>query len=229
MAPMDPVERQRILRHRHKRERQALIFGTLIAGLAVTAFVAAAIYSGTIPAPFARGFSTAPPPAGSDSPVPCPATGSLPVTYSAVTVTVMNGTKRPGLAATGAAELSGRGFTVAATGNYTGAVEGSARIVFGVSGLAAAYTVAAQFDKPELVLDARQEPTVDVVLGAQYTALLATTAVTLAPDVPLVGVAGCVPVDEITPAPVPTPTPSTPAAAPAAAGVAVPDASGTAR
>ena len=53
MATRDPA-RQRILRHRHKRERQALIFGGLIAGLAVAAFIASAIFTGTITPPFAN-------------------------------------------------------------------------------------------------------------------------------------------------------------------------------
>jgi len=186
-------------------ERQAVIFGGLIAGLAVTAFGAAAIYSGAVPAPLARGFSTDAPPKSSEVAAPCPAAGSLPVVYTSIQLTVLNGTTRSGLAGTAAAELTARGFTVASTGNYPTPVLQTARIMFGHDGLAAAYTVAAQFDKPVLALDAREGAGVDVAVGSLFTTLVATDKILLTPGAPLVGYAGCLPIDKITPAPEPTP------------------------
>jgi LytR cell envelope-related transcriptional attenuator len=203
MTTRDPA-RQRILRHRHKRERQAVIFGGLIAGLAVSAFLAAAIYSGTITPPFARGFSSDAPKVAIDSPVPCPPKDTKPLAYKDVQVNVLNATKTSGLAGATATNLTARGFTVLGTGNYPTAVPDSARIMFGANGLVAAYTVAAQFDKPSLVLDARTDATVDIAVGDLFTSLLAPDKVTVSPDAPLQAYAGCVPIASITPAPAPT-------------------------
>lgn len=209
MNVTDPVARQRALRRRHKHERQAVVFGALIATLAVVALVSSAIYTGTLEAPFARGFSTEAPQISSDAPAPCPPDGALPVAYANVQLNVLNGTKTAGLAGTSSAELTTRGFTVLSTGNYAKPVPQTARIMFGATGLAAAYTVAAQFDKPLLVLDTREDATVDVAVGALYVSLVATDKVALAPDVPLTPYAGCVAIGKITPVPGPTATAET--------------------
>lgn len=204
MKLTDPVARQRALRRRHKHERQAVIFGGLIAGLAVVALFSSAVYTGSIPGPFNRGFSTEAPQISSDAPAPCPPEGALPVPYGSIQLNVLNGTKTAGLAGTSASDLTTRGFAVLSTGNYATPVPQTARIMFGANGLAAAYTVAAQFDKPLLVLDTREDGTVDVAVGAQYVSLVATDKLTLAPDAPLTPYAGCVSISKITPVPAPT-------------------------
>ncbi len=56
-APPDR-DRERVLRRRHRRERQAVVFGLLIAALAVGALGAIAIFTGGIEAPFSRPFTT---------------------------------------------------------------------------------------------------------------------------------------------------------------------------
>ncbi len=203
MTTRDPA-RQRILRHRHKRERQALIFGGLIAGLAVAAFIASAIFTGTINPPFARGFSSDAPKVATDAPVPCPPKGAKPMAYKDVQVNVLNATKTAGLAGATATNLTARGFTVLGTGNYPSTVPDSVRIMFGANGLVAAYTVSAQFDKPSLVLDARTDATVDIAVGDLFTSLLAPDKVTVTPGSPLAAYAGCVPIASITPAPAPS-------------------------
>jgi hypothetical protein len=46
----DP-DRARTLRRRHMHERQAVIFGVLLAGLALAGLGAAAVYTGTLAVP----------------------------------------------------------------------------------------------------------------------------------------------------------------------------------
>lgn len=206
---MSDLDRARALRRRHMHERQAVIFGVLLAGLAVAGLGATAVYTGNVSLPFvARGFSTAPPPPVPD-PDPCPPAGALPLAYNQVTVTVLNSTSRVGLAGGAAAELTQRGFVVAGSGNTQPAFDGVARISFGVAGAAAAYTLAAQLEGEDLHLVAREDPSVDMTLGTQFAELTPADQVVLDPSVPLVAPEGCVPLDQ---AAVETPTPETPAA-----------------
>lgn len=204
MATRDP----QALRRRHRRERQAVVFGSMIATMAVAALGATAVYTGVIDPPFAREFTTlAPDDGGGAGAAPCPPEGSLPTTYGEVQVQVLNGAGRAGLAADVSEQLGARGFTVLGTGNYPGSYTGIAEIRFGEAGLRAAYTLAAQLDGAALLIDARAEPTVDLVLGAGYTALLDPASVPLVPDQPLVGVEGCLPLSEALEQAPPGPTP----------------------
>jgi hypothetical protein len=204
---MSEPDRQRTLRRRHKHERQAVIFGVLLAVLAAAGLLSAAIMSGTIDAPFARGFTQpkhTPTKAGAQ--FPCPAPDLLPVAYAKVTVNVLNSTDRAGLAATVGAELTARGFVVRATDNSPLAVPGTARIIFGTQGIAAGYTLAAQVDSPQLVWDPRADATVDLVVGDAYQSLLEPTAVVLDPAAPLTARPGCVPLAKIVKTAAPTAT-----------------------
>ncbi|RYV51700.1 LytR C-terminal domain-containing protein [Pengzhenrongella frigida] len=203
--PQGP-ERARVLRRRHRHERQAALFGVLITTLIVVALGAFAIFTDAIPAPFARGFTTAAPEAGAltEAP-PCPPEGTLPVAYQDVQVNVLNATRRAGLATETANALTSRGFMVLTTGNSTTAPSGAAQINFGATGLGAAYTLAAQIEGATLVLDARVDATVDLIVGAEFAALLDPTTIVLDPAVALTGVEGCVPLADAVPAPAPVP------------------------
>ncbi|MGV8966557.1 MAG: LytR C-terminal domain-containing protein [Cellulomonas sp.] len=195
-APQGP-ERAQLLRRRHRHERQAALFGVLIAGLAVAALGAFAVFTDAIPAPFARGFTTASPDVGlTAAPPPCPPEGTLPVAYQSIPVNVLNATRRSGLATDTAAALATRGFTIQSTGNSTTSMTGVARIGFGAAGVGAAYTLAAQIDGATLVLDARTDSSVDLVIGAEFSTLLDPATITLDPAVALVGAATCVPLAE---------------------------------
>lgn len=202
---MSDPDRQRTLRRRHKHERQAVIFGVLLAALAAAGLGSAAIYSGTIDAPFARGFTEPEgPPTQAGPKFPCPAADALPVAYSSIAVSVFNSTDRAGLAATAGAELTARGFVVEETGNSNRTVTGTALIIFGTPGIAAAYTLAAHVDSPLLMLDGRSDATVDLIVGEQYEALLDAATVVLDPALPLAARPGCLPLDEIVVTPEPT-------------------------
>lgn len=208
-------------RRRHTRERQAVVFGVLLGGLAIAAFGAAAVYTGNLNVPFLDRDFTSPAPTGlaaEDS--PCPPEGATPVPYGQVSVSVFNSTSRSGLAGDTANALAARGFVIAGQGNagaagYT-AYADTALIQFGTQGVAAAYTVAAQFDSPQLVLDDREDASVDVVVGAAYNTLVAAADVVLVADQPFAVPAGCVALDSVTAIARPTPPPATDAATEAA-------------
>ncbi len=195
-------------------ERQAVIFGVLLAVLALAGLGAAAVFTGSLNLPvFAREFASEPSPTASQDPYPCPPAGQLPVPYAQVTVKVYNATNRVGLAGATAAALKDRGFVIGATENFSVTYDGIARIVFGTAGVAQAYTLAAQMDGAVLFLDPRADPSVDLVLGGQFPELKPVEAVVLDPAAPLVAPPGCTPFDQVVAptapaAPAPTDTPA---------------------
>lgn len=207
MTTPDDVRDARALRRRHKHERQAVIFGVLIAFLAVTGLAAVAVYTGTIDPPFDRGFSTKDVKQDEVLAQPCLPEGTPPVPYSNVSVNVLNATDRSGLASTAAASLGERGFVVASTGNTKVAVEGI-RISFGTAGLASAYTLAAHFEGADLYYDTREDASVDVSLGSSFEALREVEAVQLDPTIPMTSREGCMAIEQITPQAIPTAEPS---------------------
>jgi len=206
-------DRGRALRRRHMHERQAVIFGVLLAGLAVAGLGAAAVYTGSLDVPLmGRGFSTASPtPTNAGAAGPCPPVGAVPVPYDQITVNVYNATTRVRLAAATAEALSERGFHVGTTQNGQ-PYSGVAQIAFGTAGVAQAYTLAAQLDGAVMLLVAKDpaDPSVDLSLGSDFAALKAPDTVVLDPAVPFTPPPGCTPLSEATPV-----APSTPTAAPA--------------
>ncbi|GGC07741.1 LytR C-terminal domain-containing protein [Cellulomonas carbonis] len=205
MTARDP----QALRRRHRRERQAVVFGSMLAAMAVAALGATAVYTGVIDPPFAREFTTLRPEAEGAGAAPCPPEGAVPTTYGEVQVQVLNGAGRAGLAADVGDQLAARGFTVLSADNFPGDYPGIALVRFGETGLRAGYTLAAQIDGAALLIDTRTEPTVDLVLGGAYSTLVEPAAVPLAPGEPLVGVEGCVPLDEALQVAPPGPAPAT--------------------
>ncbi|WP_129337665.1 LytR C-terminal domain-containing protein [Cellulomonas endophytica] len=208
-APAPAPDRARQLRRRHRHERQAVVFGVLLAVLAVAGLGSAAVYTGALSMSFLdRPFSTpSAAPTEAAAAVACPPQGALPVPYGQIQVNVYNGTGRAGLAAATAAELAGRGFAVASTGN-SDSYAGTARVTAGASGVAAAYTLAAQVQDAVVVLDARADATVDLALGGAFGALVDPAAITLVADQPLVGPEGCVPLEEVLAGAAPTTPPA---------------------
>lgn len=202
---MSDADRARALRRRHMHERQAVIFGVLLAVLAVVGLGAAAIYTGSLSLPFVeQDFQAKPSPTATSRPFPCPPTGALPVAYGDITVNVYNSTTQAGLAATTMKAFTDRGFVAGETGNQP-PFDGTTQVSFGPTGIAAAYTVAAHLTDPMLVLDGRPNATVDVTIGAAFTDLVASDAVTLDPETPLEGLKGCTPYTAAS-APATTPT-----------------------
>jgi LytR cell envelope-related transcriptional attenuator len=133
---MNDADRNRQLRRRHMHERQAVIFGVLLAGMALVGLSAAAVWTGNLDLPgLDRAIATEPSPSATTNSFPCPPVGALPVPYAAVTVNVNNGTDRAGLAGATAAAFRERGFVVGTTTNVTG-YDGVALITSGITGVA---------------------------------------------------------------------------------------------
>lgn len=183
------------------------MFGLLIAVLVVSGLGAVAIYSGAIPAPFDRGFST--PDVGDEfagTKVPCLPEGTMPVPYTSVSVRVLNASGRQGLAGAITEELDQRDFKVTAPANTTR--DERTQIRFGALGMPAAYTLAAHFESPVLLLDDRADGNVDLFIGEDFENLVDDELVGIDPLAPLPNPEGCVPIDQVTPLKGPTPAPT---------------------
>jgi hypothetical protein len=92
-----------------------------------------------------------------------------------VTVNVYNATDRNGLAAKTAAEVRKRGFKVSTVSNdpLDRNVTSAAEVRYGTKGAASSKLVLALVKGSKAVKDKRTDATVDLVLGARFTALAA--------------------------------------------------------
>lgn len=191
----DDLKRRKAVR-RHRRERQTVVFGIALIGLAAVGFAAAVVYQGEAEGPFAAEFHT---PVGefeSDVSLACPAPGSNPLPYEEVVVRVSNGTQVSGLAGSVGETLEGRGFEVVDTMNWSRAYGDHIQILYGREGLQHAYTLATHFDQVDLVLDSREDITLDLVLGEQFAvdpALREMLSPELDSELPLAARGECLP------------------------------------
>ncbi|MDM7854708.1 LytR C-terminal domain-containing protein [Cellulomonas alba] len=194
---MTDPERARNLRRRRVHERQAVVFGVLLAGIAVIGLGAAAVYTGSVSVPFlSRGFAAEPTATHAVDPYPCPPKGAKPVAYNKIVVNVYNTTDRAGLASATAAEFEERHFKLGKTGNAS-PYSGVAVIVFGRQGIAAGYTVAAQVPDSVLKLDARKGTSVDVLIGDGWDDVAAVDDVDLDPGTAIPTPSTCTPLDQL--------------------------------
>ncbi|WP_291379423.1 LytR C-terminal domain-containing protein [Demequina sp.] len=224
---------------RHRRERQFLVFGLLVGLLATVTVIAYAIYQGRVNSPITYAFVTPPPDFESSIKWPCAPLNegndeNFPMEPSQVTVRVLNGTDKQGLAGSTLEVLMGRGYVPAASGaatNWNRTYSEYARIQFGEEGLRQAYTVAANFPEYVMVLDNREGAVIDIILGELFETnqIRPQYAPELDPGVELSAPVQCLPIDlvprepapRIIPvdplAPIVTPSPSvTPSPPPAA-------------
>jgi hypothetical protein len=202
----DPsYDEARGVRRRRQHERQAVVFGVIIAFLAVAGILALAMYTGSLVGPFQRPFTVVGVSQQEEVPVPClpqvngQPDGALPLPYAEVEVNSLNASESQGVAKAFEDVLVSRGFTVLELG--TMAEEDRLEVSelrFGVNGIVHAYTLAAQFPSIRMVMDKRTGKRVDLLIGEKYDKPLAVEDVP-AVDAPLENVDGCVPADEITP------------------------------
>lgn len=87
----------------------------------------------------------------------------------AVKLRVLNATDHSGLASTAKTQLQAAGFANVTTGNEGEAVEATAEVRFGPAGVGAAYLVMAHVKHAKAVPDDRKDPSVDLILGDDYT------------------------------------------------------------
>lgn len=197
-------DQARVERRRREHERQAVVFGVLIAFLAVCGIFALAVYSGAISSPFNRPFTTVGAAEQKTYPVPClPAVkgqpdGALPTAYSDVQVRLLNASEEIGLALAHETVLADRGFSIISMGNVPVQLQES-EIRFGRKGIVQAYTLAAQFPEIRLVLDDRRDRKVDLLIGEEFEAPLDVEDVEVTADQPLRNAEDCVPSADIEP------------------------------
>ena len=103
--------------------------------------------------------------------VTCPEKGATPAAPGEVTVNVLNGTGRSGLAARVSGDLAERGYRAGKVGN-TSQASGTAIVVYGPSGYLAAASVKAQVADATLQLDDREGTSVDLLLGDGFDDLV---------------------------------------------------------
>lgn len=121
----------------------------------------------------------------------CPEPGAVPLSPAEVTVTVLNGTSRSGLAGGVAEDLAERGYLIEGTGN-TRQATGEATIVHGPDGYLAAQAVKAQVQGSQLRLEEQREgTTVDLLLGKGFTGLGEESAAAAALKQPVETPEGC--------------------------------------
>lgn len=199
---LTPAE-ARALRRRHKHERQAVLFGMIIAALAVVALGALAVYSGAVTLPGQPEFRAVEEKGTRiEQPQVCVPPDTLPVAAGEVSVTVLNGSDRAGLAGSVGELLADRGFLIENTGNDPrGPV--LSLISFGAEGIAQAYTLRAHIPDAQLVLDARTGTSVDLTVATSFTTLAPLETVELDPATALTPVAGCADIATVTPLPAP--------------------------
>lgn len=182
----------RLRRTRRLRATQLAFFSVL-----AVALIAVGVYAvGELREPVEEPGMIAPKEIGPDPvAVECPDEGAVPLPPAEVTVTVLNGTTRRGLAGEVTHELGGRGYETGEPGN-TRSASGPATIVHGPAGYLAAQSVRAQLAtadvEPVLKLDEAKEGTgVDLLLGDGFTVLAPAPAAADALKAPVPVPEGC--------------------------------------
>lgn len=204
LDPTDPRTR----RKRRLQQRQTVIFGSLLAGLAVSGLLSIAVASGTIGGPFQREFTGSEEKHGSGI-VPCAPPDAVGVPYPELDVRIFNGSELSGLA-----RLLGENFTERGiknnTGDFDGEYSGSVLITSGIEGVPHAYTLARLFKDPVINVDARPGTIVDLVLGKNITSMVEQSAVEAIPaDAKLKSLPNCKPAEKLAAATLPPAPPHT--------------------
>ncbi len=178
------------------QQRQTVIFGTLVAALLLVGLLGGAVWSGVIPSPIDIPVNSGEP-APTPEPIapPCPPADTTPVAYADISANVLNGTDEQGLASRTAATLQNRGVEVGNLADGT-PYGGAVQITTGPLGVTAAYTLAGLFNGAQIVLDDREDATVDVLLGEAFEGVLSEGEVTLDPEAPIPAPEGCRPIED---------------------------------
>lgn len=190
MTQTPEAMRARAARRRHLQQRQTVVFGTLVAALLVVGLLGGAMWSGVLPSPVNVPINSG----GAEAPTavvpPCPPADTKPVKYTEISANVLNGTETQGLAARTAKSLREFGIQ---TGHEQNGTEygGVVQLTTGPSGIASAYTLAALFTESQIVLDARDDDTVDVLVGTAYEGLIAADDIELNFKKPIPAPEGC--------------------------------------
>lgn len=186
----DDVRRrdQRLRRTRRLRATQLVIFSVL-----AIVVISIGVYAvGELREPVDDPGVIAPKTFGADAlELSCPEPGALPLPPGEVTVTVLNGTTRSGLAGDVTEQLSERGYQVGDPGN-TRKATGPATVVYGPDGYLSAQAVRVQIQGAQLRLNEKMEGTaVNLLIGDGFTALEEESAAAAALEKPVETPEGC--------------------------------------
>ncbi|AJC70398.1 LytR family transcriptional regulator [Trueperella pyogenes] len=154
------------------QQRQTVVFGSIIAVMAVLLVLGTLTWSGLLPFPFEREFSKAP----DTNAVVCPIDGAGHVDPTTITAKVFNSSNRSGLAGSVATSLSTAGVVVSETANWAGdKFLEPVRIYTSSDGVTSAYTLRAYFPDATVHIDPNiTNQVVEVVLGSGYTEMVAS-------------------------------------------------------
>ncbi|MBT1163025.1 LytR C-terminal domain-containing protein [Bifidobacterium felsineum] len=168
--PQQIDERQ--ARKRYVRRRQTVVFSISGVVLAV-ALVISLLFNfhvgglGLVSTPLAE--------PNFGNPAPCAVKGedgkAKYVTNATIGVRVLNGTSHSQFAAAVSSALGVRGFDMQETGNFSSTNVERTTIYFGKNAINQAYTVAGNFTDATMIMTAREDQLVDVVLGATFNDL----------------------------------------------------------
>lgn len=191
----DEAAKARARRRRHLHERQIVIFGAIIASMAVVGLAAIGVFTGVLPAPFDREF-TLPEETTPTYAAACPPEGATLVPFTEITASVYNATQTSGLAGRTGAQLTDLGVLVTSELNFGAIYEGVVRINAGSEGITAAYTVAALIPGAIVTHDnTRQDATIDVVLGTGFDTVMTPEQAVVTVGDPIAVPADCVPIN----------------------------------
>ncbi|MDR2565088.1 MAG: LytR C-terminal domain-containing protein [Bifidobacteriaceae bacterium] len=193
MAPSTPESRRQ-----HLRWRQATIYSLLVGGLIVVAAWAIGMWTGQLQPMFNDDFKYKPTESPQAQMAPCPVgAGATYPAVTAVTVKVLNGTNKDGLAGNTAQALAAQGFPGPATGNAL-PYEGVARLVAGGEGVNQAYTLLEFFPEGTIItIDRREGTLVDAILGSEFVSLRAPEEIGFDPAATIEPLPSCRQLDEI--------------------------------
>lgn len=189
---------ERVRYRRRLQQRQTVVFGGLAIILSVLMLLSLAWWTGILPFPLDRGFTSSEQEGGREI-VPCIAEGTPAVSLEEITVNVYNGTNRNGLASAVGSELTALGVTVGQEANWRGATPTHPVIIYTSSAaLPQAYTIARVFPEATVLLDTTtQSGVLDLVLGDDFTDIHSEDELAqLEAGQPLSSPENCEPVDQ---------------------------------
>lgn len=194
----EQIKKARAIRRRRVRERQAVVFGVLAAILGLIGLWAVGVYNGALKLPFNTDFSYQQQLVDEVFPTACLVSDTKPVGAKKIKVNVLNASGKNGLAAGVSRELTSRKMKVQETGT-SDTLRATTAIVYGPKGLEEAYTLSAHFTNVALILDdTKDNAVIDLLLGADYSSLIATADVPLVADEPMTSRPDCVDIWELT-------------------------------
>lgn len=187
----------RAKRRRRLQQRQTVIYGLLIAGLAVAAAFAYLVFSGTVPSPWTRPI-TMPEKIETSETMECPPEGAYSVAFGSVKANVFNSSNQQGIAVSVAGTLREYGVTVDEVGNWPKFLRTDGQLQAGKAGIVAAYTLQQVFPTMQVMIDDREDASVDVILGHTYGEQSLIKSGDFPAGVEIVPPAECIPEEEPT-------------------------------